>query len=116
MSAAAKGAGVARATLYRWLNEDADFRAAHNAWQKDTVAAARSSILALTEPAIRAVAAALEAGDGKMGLALLKSLGMLTPPAPGSTQVADVRKEQKIEKKRKETDLFMAEMEAGFPK
>jgi hypothetical protein len=116
MSAAAKGAGVARATLYRWLNEDADFRAAHNAWQKDTVAAARSSILALTEPAIRAVAAALEAGDGKMGLALLKSLGMLTPPAPGSTDVADVRKEQEIEKKRKETDLFIAEMEAGFPK
>jgi hypothetical protein len=62
------------------------------------------------------VAAALEAGDGKMGLALLRSLGMLTPPAPGSSEVADVRKEQKIEKKRKETDLFIADLEAGFPK
>ena len=116
MSAAAKGAGVARATLYRWMNEDPQFRAAHNSWQKDTISAVRSSILALTEPALRAVAAQLEAGDGKMGLALLKSLGMLAPPSPGSTEVADVRKEQQIEKKRKETDLFIADLAAGFPK
>ena len=115
MSAAARGAGVARATLYRWLNEDADFRAAHNAWQKDTMAAARSSILALTEPAIRAVAAALEAGDAKIGMTLLKSVGLLTPPAPGSTDAEDVKKEQQIEQKRKETNLFLANLEAGFP-
>lgn len=116
MSAAAQGAGVGRTTLYRWLKEDPAFRAAHNAWQKDTVAAARSSILALTEPAIRAVAAALESGDAKTGLKLLSSLGMLTPPTPGSTELADVKKELHIERKRKETDLFLADLEAGFPK
>ena len=116
MSAAARGAGVGRTTLYRWLKEDPAFRAAHNAWQKDTVAAARSSILALTEPAIRAVAAALESGDAKTGLKLLSSLGMLTPPTPGSTEPADVQKELHIERKRKETDLFLADLEAGFPK
>ena len=114
MSAAARGAGVARATLYRWLNQDANFRAAHNAWQKDTMAAARSSILALTEPALRAVAAALERGDAKIAMALLKSVGLLTPPTPGSTDAEDVKKEQQIERKRQETDLFIADAAAGF--
>jgi len=96
-------------------NEDVNFRAAHNAWQKHTVASTRSSILALTEPAIRSVAAALEAGDAKTGLMLLKSLGLLTPPTPGSTDVEDVKKEQKIERKRQDTNLFIADLEAGFP-
>jgi hypothetical protein len=54
-------------------------------------------------------------GDAKTGLMLLKSLGLLTPPAPGSTDVEDVRKEQQIERKRRDTDLFIADLEAGFP-
>jgi hypothetical protein len=97
------------------MNEDPDFRAAHNAWQRDTMAAAHSSVLALTEPAIRAVAAALEAGDSRAGLVILKSLGLLTPPTPGSTNPEEVKKEQKIEQKRRDTDLFLADLEAGFP-
>jgi len=116
MSEAARSAGVGRATLYRWMNEDPHFRAAHNAWQRDTVAAAHSSILALTEPAIRALAAALEAGDSKAALVILKSLGLLTPPTPGSANPEEVKKEQKIEQKRRDTDLFLADLEAGFPK
>jgi hypothetical protein len=115
MGEAAKAAEIGRRTLYRWMNEDANFRAAHNAWQKDTMAAARSSVLALTEPAIRAVAGALEAGDAKTGLTILKSLGLLAPPKPGSSDVEGVKKEQEIERKRKDTNLFIADLEAGFP-
>ena len=115
MSAAARAAGVGRATLYRWMNEDANFRAAYNAWQRDTIAAARGSVVSLAEPALRAVAAAVEAGDVKAGLAVLKSLGLLTPPKPGSTDAEDVKKEQEIERKRKERDLFAADLEAGMP-
>jgi hypothetical protein len=112
---AAKGAGIGRKTLYRWMHEDADFQAEYNAWQKDTAAAARSGILALTEPAIRAVAGALEKGDSKTAMALLKSLGLLTPPVAGSTDAETVRKEQQIERKREGTRLFIEELAAGFP-
>ena len=115
MSESARAAGVGRATLYRWMNEDANFRAAYNAWQRDTIAAARGSVLSLAEPAVRAVAAALEAGDAKAGLAVLKSLGVLAPSTPGSSDPEDVRKEQEIERKRKERDLFAADLEAGMP-
>jgi hypothetical protein len=36
----------------------------------------------------------------KAGLVIPKSLGLLTPPTPGSTNPDEVRKEQKIERKR----------------
>jgi hypothetical protein len=90
-----------------------DTGVARGCWVKMT--AARGSVLSLAEPAVRAVAAALEAGDAKTGLMLLKSLGLLTPPTPGSTDVEDVKKEQQIERKRRDTDLFIADLEAGFP-
>jgi hypothetical protein len=47
-------------------------------------------------------------------MTLLKSLGLLSPPAPGSTDVEEVKKEQAIERKRQETNLFVADLEAGF--
>jgi hypothetical protein len=115
MSQAAMGAGVCRTTLYYWMNQDPEFRAAHNAWKRDTFDSAHSSVLALTEPAIRAVAAALEAGDAKTGLSILKSLGLLSRPEPGSTSADDVRTEQRIEQKKQEKKLRNAEDDADFP-
>ena len=79
MTEAASGAGVRRATLYKWLNNDAHFRAVHNAWKRDTMAAAHSSVLALTEPALRAVAGALDAGDAKIRPASARRFVQLTP-------------------------------------
>jgi hypothetical protein len=77
--------------------------------------AAHSSVLALTEPAIRAVAGAVEAGDAKIGLTILKSMGLLSPPTSGSTSADDVRKEQEIKQKQREKELLAAEADADFP-
>ena len=66
--------------------------------------------------AIRALGMALEKGDAKSAIVLLKSMGILKPAEPGSTDVEDVKKEQKIERKREDTRLFIEELEAGFPK
>ena len=60
----ALAAGVSRATLYRWLKDDPNFQAAHNAWQHDAIATARSKLLALTDAAIETVRCAL-LKDGK---------------------------------------------------
>jgi hypothetical protein len=115
MTQAAIGAGVCRATLYKWLNDDAHFRAAHNAWKRDTLAAAHSSVLALTEPAIRAVASALDAGDAKTGVMVLKSLGVLSPQPTGAITAAEVRKERQLEKKVREKEHRSAEWDADLP-
>jgi hypothetical protein len=112
---AAEAAGVGRTTFYRWMNEDAGFRAAYNAWRRDMAEATHGSILALTEPAVRAVAAALEKGDVKTAMVLLKSLGLLKPQEAGSTDVESVKKEQEIARKKEETKLFWEDMEAGMP-
>ena len=112
---AAKGAGVGRRTLQRWMHEDAEFQAAYNAWQRDTAAAARGSILALSEPAVRAIAGALEKGDSRPARAVLKGLGLLKPVTPGSSDVEGVKKEREIEMKREETRLSHEAMGAEFP-
>jgi hypothetical protein len=112
---AAKGAGVGRRTLQRWLHENAAFAAAYNAWKKDTAEAARGSILALSEPAVRAIAGALEKGDAKTALAVVKGLGLLSPAKVGACDAEGVKKEREIEKKREEQRLFSEDMEAGFP-
>jgi hypothetical protein len=115
ISDAARAAGVGRTTIHRWMRDDAEFQAAYNAWQNDTAAAARSSIMALTEPAVRAIAAALEGGDSKTALTVLKSLGLLVPQAPAPTDPDQVRKDRKIEKKRAEMLTFLADLDAGLP-
>src|ERR1035437_595688 len=53
--ASANAARVTRMTLYRWMNRDARFQAAYNAWQLDALTAARTRLLAATDDAVTTV-------------------------------------------------------------
>jgi len=98
----AVAAGVSRRTLYRWLNTDANFKAAYNAWQHDAIATARGKVLALTDVAIDAVRRAMAKGDAKTALVILKSTGILDRPDPGSTDPEEVKAREAIARERTE--------------
>ena len=103
MVAAAKSAGVTRKTLYRWLHHDPKFQAAYNAWQLDAITSARSRLLAMTDDAVNTLGTSVKS-DGRLAFALLKSLGTLDRPTPGSTDPDEVAQRMKIEQRESESE------------
>ena len=101
----AKAAGVNRVTLHRWLKSDATFQAAYNAWQQDALATARGRMLALTDAAVTAVAKAMSRGDGRLALRLLEKLGAAERATPGATDVEEVKREQALERRKRDVEL-----------
>jgi hypothetical protein len=102
--AAARSAGVTRKTLYRWLHHDPKFQAAYNAWQLDLLTSARSRLLSLTDDAVNTLTVHVKT-DGRLALALLKSLGTLDRPTPGSTDPEEIAQRMKIERRETEAEL-----------
>src|SRR5207302_6165154 len=83
MADAARVAGVGRSTLYRWLREP-EFRARLNAFRADVDEVTRTMLHAKAIDAAQLLGDAVEGGDVKSAIALLKGLGLLSPSAPGS--------------------------------
>src|ERR1700683_5528484 len=73
----ARFARISRQTLYRWMKEDPVFQAAYNQWQEEMRNSARARLMAMSEKAAKAVETALERGDAKTAMQLLKGLGFL---------------------------------------
>ena len=70
-------AGVNRTTLYRWLNFDPVFRAAHNLWHKEAADSVRTRLLKIAEDAVVTVGKAVAEGDRTLAYGVLKDLGLL---------------------------------------
>jgi hypothetical protein len=102
--ASAQSAGVTRRTLYRWLHHDAKFRAAYNAWQADVVTSARSRSLGMLDDAANTLAVAVKT-DGRLAYAVLKSMGVLEKPVPGSMDPEEIKQAMEIEEREKENQL-----------
>jgi len=102
--ASASAAGVTRMTIYNWLHNDPKFQAAYNAWQLDALTAARTKLLASSDAAATTVARAVKT-DSKIALAVVKALGILDRPTPGSTDPEEIAQRQKIEKQRAKKKL-----------
>jgi hypothetical protein len=97
MVASARAAGVTRLTLYRWMKNDADFRAVYNAWQADALLSAKTKLLALADRAVDCVAGAV-GNDPQIAMTVLKSLGVMEAPKPGATDPKEVAVDMKIER------------------
>ena len=78
VTAAAKEAGVHRATIHRWLKSNPVFRAAYNAWEHESKTNTMSRLLAIVKKALDAVTWSIDEGDGRLAYTLLKDLGLLT--------------------------------------
>jgi hypothetical protein len=70
----------------------------------DALTGARTRILAMGDAAVTTVGAAVKT-DARIALTVLKSLGMLDRPTPGSTDPEEIEQLQKLEKKRAEEKL-----------
>jgi hypothetical protein len=92
-------------TLWRWLKNDAQFQAAYNAWQQDALATARGRMLALTDGALTAVGKAMARGDGRLAMRVLERMGIAEVPTPGATEVEEVERRQKVDRRKREVKI-----------
>jgi AcrR family transcriptional regulator len=97
----ARSAGVSRVAIYRWLKRDAAFQAAYNQWHDQLQESCRSRLQALTDKATDALEKALEAGDARTAMQLLKGMGMIKERASGPTDVEEVEHALAVKEKRK---------------
>jgi hypothetical protein len=111
---AAVEAGVSRRTLHRWLREDAAFIAAYNAWRRDATQSARGRMMALTNDAVDSLAAAVRAGDGRLALQLLKSLGLAAAEPEGPVDPQTVLRERELKRLKEESELREKEFFGGI--
>jgi hypothetical protein len=88
---------ISRQTLYRWMKEDAAFVAAYNRWCEQMHQSARSRLLGMADKATVAVERALENGDAKAALQLLRGLGVLKEHQTGSGNAEQLKGEMEWE-------------------
>jgi predicted DNA-binding protein YlxM (UPF0122 family) len=110
----ARTAGVSRNAVYRWLKNDAAFKAIYNEWHEAMKESCRSRLKMMLDKATSAVEKALEAGDARSALALLKGMGMIEKEGERSTEVDEVARENATKNKQRKTKLFNDEMSAEF--
>ena len=109
VSEAAEGAGCSRESVHRWKRDDWAFQAALNRAQRELMQAIRGRLLAAARTAATNVGSAIENGDLKTSLTLLKGLGALSGRvrAIGSDDPDVVREEAYI---AKETGKLMRKL------
>jgi DNA-binding phage protein len=110
ISETALSAGIARMTLYRWLKTDPGFQAAYNQWQEEIEQSCRARMMALSDKAADTLEAALEVGDVRAALQLLKGLGLIRArKARRLTDADEVARREAIKEKRRVAKLERAE-------
>jgi transposase-like protein len=101
----ARSAGVSRTTIYHWLRHDPVFRAAYNQWHDQLEEGCRSRLMTLTDKATDAIEKALENGDARAALQLLKGMGMIRHKIVGPTDAEEIRMRDEIEREEKRIAL-----------
>jgi transposase-like protein len=104
----ARTCGVDRTTIFRWLRQDATFRTAYNQWKEELKESCRGRLLALTDKATMALETALEKGDAKSALALLRGLGLIEKQKPECVDEEEVAARAEIAEKKRKSDLEAA--------
>ena len=75
---AAQSNGVDRTTVHRWLRGDHEFKAAYNGGLTDLRDAAQARLLSLASTALEVVSRALDEGDVKTAIGVLRGVGLLS--------------------------------------
>jgi len=110
----ARTTGVSRRTIYNWLRHDPVFGAAYNRWHDEMEKGAQSRLLMMTEKAMDAVEKALEAGDARAGLQLLKGMGMFRERVVGPTDAEELRRRNEMERQDRKLALECAGVLLGM--
>jgi DNA-binding phage protein len=112
MSEAAKAAGVSRSSIYRWKNENAAFRALCNRWEREKIDECSDGVTSLLSKAVAALEKALDNGDARAALVVLKSMGIMKPREMGATDLEEVEWDMALEVERKMQRMRDMEMRA----
>jgi hypothetical protein len=96
VTAAAADAGCDRATVHRWLREDHVFRASLNAGRRELRDAVTCRLERLAEKAAECVEKAIDDGDVKAALGVLKGLQVLAPAAIGSADPTELAADDQL--------------------
>ena len=99
---AAAAAGVDRATVHRWLREDYPFQAAINAGRRELRDATYGRLERLAVKAADCLEKAIEGGDVKAALEIVKGMGILAPDPIGSENAAELAEEADVAAKEKQ--------------
>lgn len=84
-SQAAEAADVHRSTINRWLSEDDHFIAARNLARQELRDAQAAKLEVVCDKAVEAVSKAIEGGDARIAMNVLKMTGLLTIQGIGPT-------------------------------
>ena len=109
---AACAAGVDRTTVHRWLRNDPAFQAAWNSLRRDLLREVEADLQQLVADAIQAVRDALRSGDARVGLALLKGVGLLPGwgPTIGPEDAGEVAQEADLARRERESARLVRRM------
>ena len=113
---AAAVAGVARSTLYNWLGQDYRFRAALNRGRREFQQAISFRLEQMAADATECVAGAIQSGDVKAALEILKRTGALAPANIGSDDELILQLEDCERNDTRNSRVTMAELAFGFGK
>ena len=105
---------MARSTIYEWLRHDPVFQAAYNQWHEAMKESCRSRLKMMLDKATSAVEKALEAGDAKAAMALLKGMGMIEKEDERNTEADELATESATKTRRRRAKLRSDEMGAEF--
>ena len=109
---AAQNVGISRRTVHSWLRNDPGFVAAYNQARIELFEAARARLLTLVEAAFGVVGQAIEAGDVRTALVILRGAGLLSgqvePAGPTDEEEAE------LEITERQSDLASRNLFAGF--
>jgi AcrR family transcriptional regulator len=105
----AKAAGVNKSTVYRWVKSDPKFMAEYNIWHEELEQQARSRLLDILHKATAAIDAALEAGDSRLAMQLLKGMGVVYKAENRLTDADELRSQDKLDAKRRRIKREVAE-------
>jgi hypothetical protein len=106
---AAQAANVNRRTLWLWQRSNLEFQAALNRGRREAWEAAELRLQRLAESAIRVVEQALDQGDVRAALAILRGLGLLggAPIAIGPDEADSIARQARInESERRQAELL----------
>jgi hypothetical protein len=112
MDKAAEGAGVSGSSIYRWKYEDAAFRMLCNRWEREKIDECKDGVTSLLSKALRVLEKALDNGDVRAALVLLKSMGFMKPSVVGSTDLEEVEWDMALEVERKMKRMLEMERRA----
>lgn len=108
ITAVAQELGVSRETIHRWQRSDWTFTAALNRGKQELQQAAQSRLLSVWEKAADNLATAIENGDLKASVMLLRGMGGLSGTTPAIGLDDPLRLAENAEIAAKEAESYAA--------